>query len=385
MPSDKKLTENPQQQLEYLRDAIDAVDTQLVELIAQRAQITAQVGEVKRALKQPLYVPAREQQLIEARRQFAEQCGLAPELVEDVLRRIIRESYKTQSTQATATSSDLSRPVVIVGGNGRLGQLLTRFFSNTGYPVTIIEKGDKFDQSLAQRAQLVLIVVPVNSTVAVIEQLPELAADCVLADVTSIKQPPLAAMLNKHAGPVVGLHPMFGPSVHNLAKQLVVVTPGRAADNCQWIIDQFVNWGAHVETIRAEQHDDAMGWIQAMRHLSTFTYGLHMAEENADIESLLQLSSPIYRMELMMVGRLFAQNAELYADIITANQRQFGTISRYLNRFAEAIQLLEEGNKEAFVEQFEQVKHYFGEYASQFLEESEALVQLADDQRFRQQ
>lgn len=372
-----------QQQLNYLRDAIDSVDSQLVELIAERAKITAQVGEVKRSLQQPLYVPEREQQLITARRNYARQRGVAEDLIEDVLRRIIRESYKTQSAQATATSSNLRRPVVIVGGKGRLGQLMANFFVNSGYQVEIIDKDDELSEELALQAQLVLIAVPVNVTVQAVNDLPPLAADCVLADVTSVKAPPLTAMLSKHNGPVVGLHPMFGPSVHNLAKQLVVVTPGRDAENYQWVVEQFINWGAHIETIAAERHDNAMGWIQAMRHLSTFTYGLHMAEEKADIESLVQLSSPIYRMELMMVGRLFAQNAELYADIISANKHQFTTIRRYLERFSAAIQLLENGDKASFIEQFNQVKEYFGGYAQQFLEESESLVQLADDQRFR--
>lgn len=372
-------------QLSQLRDAIDAVDTQLVDLIAQRAAITAQVGQVKRQLKQPLYVPEREHRLIRARRQYAEQKGLAADLIEDVLRRIIRESYRTQTMQATPTSTDLSRPVVIVGGRGRLGQLLAKLFGQTGYQVTVLDKGDQWTDELAVQAQLVMLSVPVNQTVGVIRQLPALAADCVLADVTSVKSEPLQAMLEQHSGPVVGLHPMFGPSVQNLAKQLVVVTPGRGTDACQWLLDQFVNWGAHIETSDAGQHDEAMGWVQAMRHLSTFSYGLHMAEENADIDALLQMSSPIYRMELMMVGRLFAQNAELYADIIMANKQQFPTIGRYLERFGEALGYLEKGDKARFIEQFEQVKAYFGNYASQFLDESEGMVQLADDQRFRQQ
>lgn len=372
-------------QLSQLRDAIDAVDTQLVDLIAQRAAITAQVGQVKRQLKQPLYVPEREHRLIRARRQYAEQKGLAADLIEDVLRRIIRESYRTQTMQATPTSTDLSRPVVIVGGRGRLGQLLAKLFEQTGYQVTVLDKGDQWTDELAVQAQLVMLSVPVNQTVGVIRQLPALAADCVLADVTSVKSEPLQAMLEQHSGPVVGLHPMFGPSVQNLAKQLVVVTPGRGTDACQWLLDQFVNWGAHIETSDAGQHDEAMGWVQAMRHLSTFSYGLHMAEENADIDALLQMSSPIYRMELMMVGRLFAQNAELYADIIMANKQQFPTIGRYLERFGEALGYLEKGDKARFIKQFEQVKAYFGNYASQFLDESEGMVQLADDQRFRQQ
>jgi chorismate mutase/prephenate dehydrogenase len=227
--------------------------------------------------------------------------------------------------------------------------------------------------------------VPVNKTVELIKQLPPLAEDCVLADVTSIKAAPLNAMLAQHSGPVVGLHPMFGPSVQNLAKQLVVVTHGRQPERYQWLLDQFVNWGAHLHEVNADKHDDAMGWIQAMRHLSTFAYGVHLANERVDIKELLELSSPIYRMELMMIGRLFAQNAELYADIIAANKGQFASIRRYLQQFSAIIDDIENGKKSDFISLFDEVSQYFGEFSSQFLKESESLVQLADDQRFKHQ
>ena len=377
------MNNDAKQQLEQLRQAIDNTDSQLIELIKQRSELTKQVGDVKRHLQAPLYVPEREQQMISARRQQAEQMELSPDLVEDVLRRIIRESYRTQTAQATPTSCDLERPVVIVGGRGRLGTLFCRLFKQTGYTVKVIDKGDALSDITEHHPQLVVIAVPVNITAQVISELPKLPDDCVLADLTSIKHQPLQQMLAQHEGPVVGLHPMFGPSVPNLAKQLVVACEGRKAEAYQWLIAQFTNWGAHVEWVDSQAHDSSMGWIQVMRHLSTFVYGAHMAEEQADIAQLLQLSSPIYRMELMMVGRLFAQNADLYADIIQSHPEQFDVIKRYLARFQHTLDVLERGDKANFVETFQQVNGYFGEFAEQFLQESEALVQLSDDQRFR--
>lgn len=380
------MSHDPEQRLSELRQAIDATDNELIDIIAQRAKLTAEVGETKRSLKQPLYVPERERSLIKARRSKAKQAGLSEDLIEDVIRRIIRESYRTQTAQAAATSMQLDRPVVVFGGKGALGARLVSQLRQTGYSVTTVEKDDNWpDEEELNQAQLVLMSVPVNKTVELIEQLPPLATDCVLADVTSIKAAPLNAMLKQHNGPVVGLHPMFGPSVQNLAKQLVVVTHGRQAAGYQWLLDQFVNWGAHLHEVNADKHDDAMGWIQAMRHLSTFAYGVHLASERVDIKELLDLSSPIYRMELMMIGRLFAQNAELYADIIAANKEKFASIRRYLQRFSEIIDNIENGNKSEFISLFKEVSHYFGEFSSQFLKESESLVQLADDQRFKHQ
>ena len=50
--------------------------------------------------------------------------------------------------------------------------------------------------------------------------------------ITSRKADPLAAMLAAHPGPVMGLHPMCGPTVANLAKQVVVCCTGRSSPSC---------------------------------------------------------------------------------------------------------------------------------------------------------
>ncbi|MCV6038660.1 prephenate dehydrogenase/arogenate dehydrogenase family protein, partial [Escherichia coli] len=80
---------------------------------------------------------------------------------------------------------------------------------------------DHADEIL-DNAGLVVVTVPIHLTEGVIEKLGNLPQDCILCDLTSIKSKPLQAMLNVHDGPVVGLHPMFGPDVPSLAKQVIV-------------------------------------------------------------------------------------------------------------------------------------------------------------------
>ena len=62
--------------------------------------------------------------------------------------------------------------------------------------------------------------MPINQTQQVIQSLDYLPKECILADVTSIKAQPLQAMLEVHDGPVVGLHPMFGPDAPGVVKRL---------------------------------------------------------------------------------------------------------------------------------------------------------------------
>ncbi|MGS9174656.1 prephenate dehydrogenase dimerization domain-containing protein, partial [Salmonella enterica subsp. enterica serovar Infantis] len=75
-------------------------------------------------------------------------------------------------------------------------------------------------------------------------------------------------------------------------------------------LEQIKVWGARLHRIIAVEHDQKMAFIHAMRHFATFAYGLHLAEENVQLEQILALSTPIYRLELSMVGRLFAQDPQ---------------------------------------------------------------------------
>ena len=154
--------------------------------------------------------------------------------------------------------------------------------------------------------------------------------DCILVDLASVKNGPLQAMLAAHDGPVLGLHPMFGPDSGNTAKQVVVWCDGRKPEAYQWFLEQIQVWGARLHRISAVEHDQNMAFIQALRHFATFAYGLHLAEENVQLEQLLALSSPIYRLELAMVGRLFAQDPQLYADIIMSSENNLALISANL-------------------------------------------------------
>lgn len=367
--------------LESLRAQIDAIDRELIAVLARRAAMTAAIGTIKQVNGLPLYAPEREAQMFAERRSQAQAAGVDPDLLEDVLRRVMRDSYSSQQARFPATG-DRRRPVVIVGGHGALGRLFADFFARSGYTVRILERNDWARAAqLVAGAGTVLIAVPIADTCRVIASLPALPADCVLADVTSIKRAPLAAMLAAHPGPVLGLHPMFGPDVRSLAKQVVIACPGRAPEASQWLREQFAVWGAVLREESAEQHDRAMVLIQAMRHFSSMLYGLFLAREGADLGALLRLSSPIYRLELTMVGRLFAQSPELYADIILAAESLPDLVDHYRATLDDLLAMVRKGDRAALIAAFEDAAAWFGDMAPTLLHESSELLRKAHDAR----
>ncbi len=362
-----------------LRDRIDDVDSQLIQLLKLRNELTSKVGEVKSQTGMPIYVPSRESEMIAARREQATSIGLSPDLAEDVLRRVIRDSYRSQHTNYRCINPTINK-VVIIGGEGALGSVFVTLFEQSQYAVKTLEKDD-WDKSeeLFADADLVLVAVPIKLTVSVIERLSALPKQCILADITSVKNEPLEAMLKVHKGPVIGLHPMFGPDSPGMIKQVVVVCHGREPDKYEWFLKQMRTWGAVLHESSSKEHDSAMAFIQVMRHFSTFVYGQHLKEEDPDLSSLLMFSSPIYRLELAMVGRLFAQSPALYADIIFNNAESLALLKRFHARFGEALQLVEQVDKATFVTQFNETKQWFGDYAEQCLMDSKKLLLKADD------
>ncbi|WP_135444406.1 bifunctional chorismate mutase/prephenate dehydrogenase [Vibrio tasmaniensis] len=367
-------------ELNELRDQIDGVDKQMLDLLAQRLALVEKVGEVKSEHGLPIYVPEREAAMLASRRQEAEKIGVPPQLIEDILRRTMRESYASEKDSGFKCLNPELRSVVIVGGNGQLGGLFGRMFKLSGYEVKILgsQDWDKADEIL-DNAGLVVVTVPIHLTEGVIAKLGNLPSDCILCDLTSIKSKPLQAMLDMHQGPVVGLHPMFGPDVPSLAKQVIVYSDGRSSESYQWLLNQFGIWGASLCQMDAAEHDHGMTLIQALRHFTSFAYGLHLSKENPNIDQLLKLSSPIYRLEIAMVGRLFAQDPNLYGDIILSSDENIEMIRRFHSRFGEALEILDGKDKAKFVDSFNQVSDWFGDYSQQFLQESQSLLKQAHD------
>lgn len=369
-------------ELTALRDQIDEVDKALLDLLARRLHLVAEVGEVKSRYGLPIYVPEREASMLASRRKEAQTLGVPPDLIEDVLRRVMRESYSSENDKGFKTLRPELRPVVIVGGGGQMGRLFEKMLTLSGYQVRILEKDDwRRASDLLTDAGMVIISVPIHLTEQTIARLPTLPEDCILVDLTSVKNGPLQAMLAAHSGPVLGLHPMFGPDSGSLAKQVVVYCDGRQPEAYQWFLEQIQVWGALLHRSSAVEHDQNMAFIQALRHFATFAYGLHLSKENVQLEQLLALSSPIYRLELAMVGRLFAQDPQLYGDIIMSSDSNIELIKRYYQCFGEAIKLLESGNKQPFIDSFAQVADWFGDYAQRFQNESRVLLRQANDSR----
>ena len=363
-------------ELEKSRNRIDLIDSKLIDLLAERQAEVEKVIDFKKANNMPVRLPAREEDMISERRTIGREKSLDPDYLEELFRTILRQSRVEQTESKSEKGVKSDSTVLIIGGRGGMGRYFSLWFNKSGYETRILGSQDWDNvETLCDGIDLALISVPIDKTISVIERLtPYLPDKAILADLTSIKTAPMQAMMNSHKGPVLGIHPLFGPATSSMDKQIIVVTPGRSDDTCKWVIEQLAEWGAIIVRSDEEEHDRIMTIVQALRHFATFTFGRFLSRQNIDLFRSLEFSSPIYRLELGMVGRLFAQDPALYSGIIFASRERSTLIKDYIKSMAELIDMVDTLNKDEFERQFREIAEWFGPFSEQAMRESSFLI-----------
>jgi chorismate mutase/prephenate dehydrogenase len=375
-PTGSRVSDDVEQELEILRRQLDNIDREIVSLLGKRQAEVERVVSLKKAYNLPVYHPAREEDLLSQRRLQGAEAELDPDYIEDLYRRILRQSRVEQTARLAQKGVRAGATVLLVGGLGSMGQYFHNWFADAGYNIRILDRNDWPNaDKLCEGIELAIISVPIEVTNAVADRLgPHLPADCVLADITSIKESPLNAMLDSHEGPVIGLHPLFGPTTSTMDKQIVVVTPGRNLPACKWLIDQFSVWGSIILQVSAKEHDEVMSIVQTLRHFATFAFGQFLRRRHVDLSRTLEFSSPIYRLELGMVGRLFAQDPSLYSEIIFASPERLNLLKDFLASLTENLAMIEKGDKDVFSAEFRKIADWFGPFSEQAMRESTYLI-----------
>jgi len=368
-------------ELESPRKRIDEIDEKILDLLSERGDIVRDVIKRKVENQLPVFVPTREEEKTKAFKELAKNKGIDPDWAEDFLRMIMTASRATQSQETFPIATDKPKHILLIGGEGGMGKLYKRMAEQTGHITYSIDKSNWYElEEWVPKLDMVIVTVPINVTESVIERLSgRLNKETILADFTSNKANPINAMLKAHEGPVVGLHPMHGPDVQNLSKQLMVFCDARDGNKANWFKDQCELWGMRVIEADPEKHDHVMHLVQGLRHFVALLHGSFMEEYDLKPADMLDYSSPIYRAELMMTGRIFAQDAELYADIVFANKERRDLLIKFFNHHKKLAILVKENDREGFIKEFEGVTDFFGKFATQALEESGYLInRLAD-------
>jgi len=257
-----------------------------------------------------------------------------------------------------------------------MGAFFREVFSRAGHEVMVSGRmTDIRNEDIARLCDIIVVSVPIRETVSVIREIsPFLSEDQVFCDLTSLKVAPVRAMLESRAK-VVGLHPMFGPTVESLRCQTIVATPARCdEETLETLFEVFRSQGARITVTTPEEHDKAMAVVQGLTHYVSLGMAGTMRRLGVTPEDTMAFMSPIYQIEMSLVGRLLSQDPELYADILMLNPAVPQVIAACEESFSALREAVSGGDPAAFERLFIENSHHFGDYCERAAKESDMLI-----------
>ena len=259
-----------------------------------------------------------------------------------------------------------------------MGRLFGDVLERNGFRVLVSGRTTKLsNRKLAEESDLVMVSVPIRSTVGVIREVaPLLTADQLLCDLTSLKAGPVEAMLASEAQ-VLGMHPLFGPAVSSLRNQTVILTPARCRTPLSSRVPEILRGeGARLVVMTPDAHDRLMAVIQGLTHFGNLCIAEAIRRTGTDLAAALEATSPVYRIQMDLVGRLLSQEPALYGDILQLNPHVPGVLASFQAAVADLRTRVESGELPSFVEFFGRVAELYRPYRDQAAEETDALIEF---------
>ena len=255
------------------------------------------------------------------------------------------------------------KTIGIIGGTGAMGKAFSVFFKKNGFKVIASSRKTKLsNKELIEKSDIVIYSLPIYSAEKIIkETAPFAKKGTILADFTSLKEKTVNAMKN-YSGKgveVLGIHPMFGPSVKNFENKLIVLCKGRGIKGLNFFEKLFKKNKVKVKIVSPEKHDKISAIIQAMIHINNLSLAKTFAASGFTVKELQSYSTPMFNFSLNSIGRMTAQNPEIYRDIAFKNLEVKKILKKYSESFNELNKIVLSKNEKKFDEMFKDLNNYF--------------------------
>ncbi|MGA9871446.1 MAG: prephenate dehydrogenase dimerization domain-containing protein [Rhodococcus sp. (in: high G+C Gram-positive bacteria)] len=232
---------------------------------------------------------------------------------------------------------------IVVGGNGAVGTLLCTLLSRGGRSVMsvdtrpfgtavgtpalpagevdreigdIVEPGARLT-NLLRGAGTVVLAVP--ESVALNISLTLFTETALVVETLSVKSAFAAKIAREGvAGPVLGINPMFAPSLGMEGRPVAAVThsPGAAAEE---FLGRIRGWGGRVVEVDSDTHDRLAAATQALTHAAVLAFGSALTRLHVDPGLVEAVAPPPARTALALLARIAAGEPEVYWDVQAGN------------------------------------------------------------------
>ena len=264
----------------------------------------------------------------------------------------------------------------IIGGTGGMGRWFKSFFSEAGHNVLISGRKTEITyEDVAKKCDVVILSVPLDAAISISKRIgPIMSKHQLLMDFCSLKESILENMLSSTSAQVTGAHPLFGPSTDSIKGQNIILCHGRGAEWLEWLEHEFTKKGAIVTHLDPVTHDKNMAVVQGLTHLLTISLGRTLQKLNISPSDAVLFSTPVFRLKIDLLARLFAQDLGLYASLISKNTHVKDVVDTFLSAMDETKKCLLSGQDEDAISFMENIRDFLGDYCQEGFEESNKIL-----------
>ena len=254
------------------------------------------------------------------------------------------------------------KPLIgIIGGNGKMGNWFKIFFEKQQLKVIISDKNTKLSNiDLAKKADIVIVSVPINIAVNVIEEIRDyMKKNSLLIDFTSVKIETVKAMEKAKCG-TLGIHPLFGPLAVDLKNQNIIFCKHKNHKYALFLKKLFLKNNAKIIEISPEEHDLQMAFLQSLVHFSNIVFSYFLYTKK--FQPLPSFFTPVFKLQSLVFGRILAQDSKLYADIGIKNPYFKKLLTEYIGEIIAFQKNIEQGDYKEFQKKFKQASSYLSNF-----------------------
>jgi len=362
----------PYNDLRELRDRLDALDDDLVSLVARRMDLVAEIGRVKRAAGRPDRDQGREDEVMARARKAAVRVGVPPELAVSLLQSLVRASLQVQEQdRVVARGSGAGRTALVIGGEGRMGRWFGRFLRSQGFRVISADPAgpaDPADQAdhvadwhgLEVSPDVIVVAAPLEATGRILRELADSRPRGLVFDVGSLKSPLRGAFeaLVAAGVRVASVHPMFGPDVALLSGRHVIFVDVGVPEATQEAKVLFAATMADVVDMSLDDHDRVIGYVLGMSHALNIAFFTALARSKLDAASLDSISSTTFDAQMDVASRVARENPRLYYEIQALNAHGRAPLEAIRQAIEEVVGKVVHGDEAGFVSLMENGREY---------------------------
>ncbi|MBN8547098.1 MAG: prephenate dehydrogenase [Ignavibacteria bacterium] len=220
-------------------------------------------------------------------------------------------------------------------------------------------------EDAVKRSELVIVAVPVDATIPVLEEVMKLVTSQVVTDVGSTKElivQSLTGLANR--GRFVAAHPIWGteksgPSAAQSGGfngRITVICDREKCDKdaLQTVESMYDALGMKKIYMDAKRHDVHAAYVSHISHITSFALALSVLEKEKEVDTIFQLAGAGFESTVRLAKSspdtwvpIFAQNRDNLLEVLTEQIDQLSLMKNLLEKedYKKFYTLIEKANE----------------------------------------